>query len=178
MPRDGGQLRLYPFPQSSSLDIDPIHDRLVLFTSRTMLHRVLPSQKERYCFTIWISQRNDSMSFNSRAMVMNEREAARAALMGVKDSKNRNELWEILRMEEVRKHAIKWVFREEWLASLIQSHPSGKEQTALIDRFKNEITVVEQALRPLLPILEEWRSVSGRKNGSMPRSPYPAAQWL
>lgn len=35
---DGGELRLYPWP-NSPVDIQPIDDRLVLFTSKTMLHR-------------------------------------------------------------------------------------------------------------------------------------------
>jgi hypothetical protein len=54
-PEHGGQLRLYPFP-AAPLDIDPLNDRLVLFSSRRMLHRVLPAHHERYCFTIWLSE--------------------------------------------------------------------------------------------------------------------------
>ncbi|GIL47055.1 hypothetical protein Vafri_3886, partial [Volvox africanus] len=52
----GGQLRLYPFPRAP-LDISPLEDRLVLFASTRMLHRVLPSSAPaRCCFTIWLSQ--------------------------------------------------------------------------------------------------------------------------
>ena len=29
---------------------------MVLFSSQHMLHRVLPSAAERYCFTIWLSE--------------------------------------------------------------------------------------------------------------------------
>ena len=173
-PKDGGQLRLYPFPKTKSVDIDPIHDRMVLFSSRTMLHRVLPSHKERYCFTIWISERNDSMLFKSRELAMGEREAARVALMN--DASNtRKQLWELLRMEEVRKHAVKWVYRDEWLASLIQSHPSGNEQNALLARFNSEMEIIEHALRPLLPILEEWRATGGGEFGF---NLFPRPRWL
>ena len=38
-----------------SVDIAPLNDRMVLFSSMHLLHRVLPSAAERYCFTIWIS---------------------------------------------------------------------------------------------------------------------------
>ena len=55
-PGEGGELRLYPWP-SPPLDIAPIADRLVLFSSTRMWHRVLPSgMRDRACFTIWMSQ--------------------------------------------------------------------------------------------------------------------------
>lgn len=54
-PGDGGELRLYPFP-GQPLDIEPLNDRLVLFSSQEMLHRVLPSSAERVCFTVWMSE--------------------------------------------------------------------------------------------------------------------------
>ncbi len=37
-PEDGGQLRLYP-PFAAPVDVEPQHDRLVLFLSNRMLHR-------------------------------------------------------------------------------------------------------------------------------------------
>lgn len=37
-PWQGGELRLYPWP-SEAVDIAPLDDRLVLFSSKTMLHR-------------------------------------------------------------------------------------------------------------------------------------------
>ncbi|KAK3263650.1 hypothetical protein CYMTET_27559 [Cymbomonas tetramitiformis] len=50
----GGQLRLYPFPEPP-VTIEPLFDRLVLFSSPNMLHRVLPSATRRLCFTVWLS---------------------------------------------------------------------------------------------------------------------------
>jgi hypothetical protein len=50
-----------PFPPCYScclqeaVDIAPLNDRMVLFSSMHLLHRVLPSAVERYCFTIWLS---------------------------------------------------------------------------------------------------------------------------
>jgi Rps23 Pro-64 3,4-dihydroxylase Tpa1-like proline 4-hydroxylase len=35
----GGELRLYPFPDAGPVDIAPVADRLVLFSSTRMLHR-------------------------------------------------------------------------------------------------------------------------------------------
>ena len=54
---DGGELELLPF-LSTSVKIKPLMDRAVLFRSDMLLHRVLPSTKERYCFTIWIDGLN------------------------------------------------------------------------------------------------------------------------
>jgi len=114
------------------------------------------------------------MLFKSRELAMGEREAARVALMN--DASNtRKQLWELLRMEEVRKHAVKWVYRDEWLASLIQSHPSGNEQNALLARFNSEMEIIEHALRPLLPILEEWRATGGGEFGF---NLFPRPRWL
>ena len=54
-PAHGGQLRLYPFP-AAHVDVAPLLDRLVLFSSQRMLHRVLPSGAPRCCATTWLSE--------------------------------------------------------------------------------------------------------------------------
>ena len=41
-PAHGGQLRLYP-PFAPSVDVEPWHDRMVLFFSNRMLHRWVPT---------------------------------------------------------------------------------------------------------------------------------------
>lgn len=55
---DGGELVLLPFltkveGKQSEVVIEPKHNRLVIFRSDTGLHRVLPSNAPRFCFTIW-----------------------------------------------------------------------------------------------------------------------------
>lgn len=52
-PTHGGQLALWPFV-GAPVAIPPKMDRLVLFRSDLMLHRVLQSEHERFCFTIWV----------------------------------------------------------------------------------------------------------------------------
>jgi hypothetical protein len=55
-PGPGGQLRLYPWPAGPPVDLEPRFNRLVLFSSARMVHRVLPSRRPgRACFTIWLS---------------------------------------------------------------------------------------------------------------------------
>eukprot|EP00037_Helgoeca_nana_P007216 m.65913 g.65913 ORF g.65913 m.65913 type:complete len:371 (-) comp18026_c0_seq1:77-1189(-) len=50
---DGGELQLVPFCDGT-VRIPPSHDRLVLFYSDRVLHRVLPTTRPRYCFTVWL----------------------------------------------------------------------------------------------------------------------------
>jgi hypothetical protein len=50
---DGGELQLIPFLKKE-INIPPLFNRMVIFYSDRVLHRVLPAQAIRYCFTIWI----------------------------------------------------------------------------------------------------------------------------
>ena len=56
--RDGGQLVLAPWPRRS-IQIDPQGDRLAIFASADMAHRVMPSRAPRYCLTMWLWAAND-----------------------------------------------------------------------------------------------------------------------
>lgn len=52
-PGDGGEVQLLPFLQPP-VTVAPRMDRMVIFQSDWMLHRVLPSNAERYCLTVWL----------------------------------------------------------------------------------------------------------------------------
>ena len=60
------------------MDIPPLNDRLVLFSSQHLAHRVLPSSAERCCFTIWLSAGGRPQLDGGGGGA--EREAARRAL--------------------------------------------------------------------------------------------------
>jgi hypothetical protein len=162
-PEHGGELRLYPFPLASPVDIAPILDRLVLFSSLKMVHRVLPSFTDRYCFTIWLSSTGGLQSFSPSEKHYEQRILVREALS--REVISEKEAFKLLeRVEELRRHALKWVYREEWEQSLLESHPEGSERDDVVARMKFEIVVIEKALRPLLPVLEKWseRSRTGK----------------
>lgn len=54
-PGHGGELTLYPFlSRTPHRSIAPLHNRLVVFRSNTMLHRVEQCHAPRFCITIWI----------------------------------------------------------------------------------------------------------------------------
>eukprot|EP00117_Sycon_ciliatum_P036795 scpid5380/ scgid27649/ Prolyl 4-hydroxylase subunit alpha len=57
---NGGELELLPFLERNVV-IPPLMDRAVLFLSDRVLHRVLPCNSRRLCFTIWF----DSATVNS-----------------------------------------------------------------------------------------------------------------
>ena len=47
VPAHGGELRVYPFP-FAPLDIAPLRGRLLVFSTKSLVHRVLPSMSNRY----------------------------------------------------------------------------------------------------------------------------------
>jgi hypothetical protein len=49
----GGELQLVPWLRPP-VTLAPLHNRLVLFLSDSVLHRVLQCQTRRFCFTIWL----------------------------------------------------------------------------------------------------------------------------
>ena len=49
----GGELVLQPF-LGLAVTVPPLMDRLVIFRSDRVLHRVLPASAPRYCFTVWL----------------------------------------------------------------------------------------------------------------------------
>jgi SM-20-related protein len=51
-PEHGGELRVYPMPYASA-DIAPKFDRIAVFCSHQMLHRVRPSFAPRVCLSLW-----------------------------------------------------------------------------------------------------------------------------
>jgi hypothetical protein len=62
MPGHGGELQLLPFLRAK-VTVAPIFNRMVMFESDRLLHRVQPSWAPRLCFTIWL----DSLHANSDA---------------------------------------------------------------------------------------------------------------
>eukprot|EP01125_Pyxidicula_operculata_P012522 TRINITY_DN4114_c0_g1_i1.p1 TRINITY_DN4114_c0_g1~~TRINITY_DN4114_c0_g1_i1.p1 ORF type:complete len:259 (-),score=35.01 TRINITY_DN4114_c0_g1_i1:24-800(-) len=58
-PGNGGELRLYPLPYKEE-DVAPKMDRLAIFCSHQMLHRVMPAKTPRYCFSLWFGSKSST----------------------------------------------------------------------------------------------------------------------
>lgn len=165
-PGHGGELRLYPFPGMGYVDVEPIFDRLCLFSSQKMFHRVLPAQKERCCLTIWISQhgwkrtqsttgvhdRMDDLKGDAGSKSpygsSKEKRGIIRIVFGGDDSQEglENDLnWvpQLGNVEPLRKACFKYVYRDEWAESLLESHPSDEYGVkSLIDKHWEEVGFV------------------------------------
>ena len=56
-PADGGALLLQPF-LARPVAVQPLFNRMVVFYSHRLLHRVLPATRRRCCLTVWLHGRS------------------------------------------------------------------------------------------------------------------------
>ena len=124
---DGGCLRIYPLPYEQQ-DIAPLFDRLVLFCSTHMLHRVLPCHSPRYCLSMWFASASPSHPFPSRMRLasdpLDEVGLARDAMQGP--------LLAFLFDNATRKNLCKILYSDEWEASCREAF-SNKSDLSHID---------------------------------------------
>ncbi|KAG2445831.1 hypothetical protein HXX76_000435 [Chlamydomonas incerta] len=142
---DGGQLRLYPFP-AAPLDIAPREDRLVLFASTRMAHRVLPATAPRCCFTIWLSQSR------RRAFV---RQAPSLAALEPASPDDVAAAARFLMHPAVRQHVSKLAYAEEWARSLEESHGDSGSRAAMLEQHHKEVDIIRRSLAKYLPVVEQ-----------------------
>ena len=107
-PDDGGELQLVPFP-APPVDVAPKFDRLILFSSQDMLHRVLPSRAPRICVTLWFYETAPGRPAAARA-------APDDPLGGAAG----------------RRLAARYFYRDAWATSIVEAHePSAARDEAL-----------------------------------------------
>uniref|UniRef100_A0A383WJL7 Fe2OG dioxygenase domain-containing protein n=1 Tax=Tetradesmus obliquus TaxID=3088 RepID=A0A383WJL7_TETOB len=148
-PSHGGQLRLYPFP-APPVDIDPLQDRLVLFATTRMLHRVLPSRAPRSCFTIWLSEGRSKAAG-----------VAPKPLLPPPDSGQPSEaLWRFLMQPAVRQHVCKLAYADEWERSILESHPACEATEGALDKHRQEVAAISKALSKFQPGLGQLLSAA------------------
>ncbi|KAK9826372.1 hypothetical protein WJX81_004197 [Elliptochloris bilobata] len=132
-PGDGGELRLYPFPREP-VDIAPACDRIVLFPSTTMLHRVLPSKRDRYCFTLWLSQSRGRPPPPTPLPVLLQEMSAPAS---------REALVALLREPQARRYVSKLFYAAPWAASIEESHAPSPARDAALEQHWREARALE-----------------------------------
>lgn len=124
-PRDGGELRLLPFPRDP-VDVEPVFDRLVVFSSRDMLHRVLPSAALRLCLTLWFYASDGG----------GDRRAATAAAPPAGS----------LADPETRRLAARFRYRDAWAASIEESHDPSPSRDAALANHWADVARIEKVL--------------------------------
>ncbi|KAG2500910.1 hypothetical protein HYH03_001669 [Edaphochlamys debaryana] len=146
-PEHGGQLRLYPFP-APPLDLEPLNDRLVLFASTRMPHRVLPATgPPRCCFTIWLSQ--------TRRRAFVRRSPAPSDLEPPSDpDQDPAAATRFLMHPAVRQHVCKLVYDREWEQSLVESHAPSPARDSVLEQHRRELDIIRRSLARFLPTVE------------------------
>jgi len=130
---DGGELRLYPFPYAH-IDIEPLFNRMVLFSSSLMLHRVLPSQAERFAFTIWLSGPGERL--------------IDLPFTGDRES----DAWAYVLSPKNRKHVARLIYSEEWAESIEESHHNPRR---LVEDHWKSVQIIVNAFRSHLPLISQ-----------------------
>eukprot|EP01101_Sappina_pedata_P004052 TRINITY_DN1660_c0_g1_i1.p1 TRINITY_DN1660_c0_g1~~TRINITY_DN1660_c0_g1_i1.p1 ORF type:complete len:350 (-),score=112.68 TRINITY_DN1660_c0_g1_i1:45-1094(-) len=137
---DGGQIRLYPFPYSH-VDINPIHDRLVLFSSKETLHRVLPSSKLRVCVTMWFTGPHETASLPSPF---------------IRAFEGQDPALQVLVKPSSRMMLSKVLFADEWAQSVKESFGECEETQTVLRSHWAEVERIKKTLSPdLLQLVQE-----------------------
>jgi hypothetical protein len=166
---DGGVLRLQPFLQAP-VDVAPVMDRLVLFYSEQLLHRVSPCNKFRAMFTIWIhgtsmedttphdhtpththtdSHTHTHIDSHSHEKANKENEDNRAEEFA--------QHWmALLEKPYIQRQLSKAVYFEEWRDSYLQAHNKDDDANVLIESLEADVKALETkpGLKSVLTLLK------------------------
>uniref|UniRef100_A0A7R9VFV5 Uncharacterized protein n=1 Tax=Chlamydomonas euryale TaxID=1486919 RepID=A0A7R9VFV5_9CHLO len=135
-----------------------------------MLHRVLPSNSLRVCFTIWLAQ-------GKRPQQQPTSLARLAASVDPLDHASTIKV--LLLHPHVRKHVLKLVYADEWAKSIRESHVLGRQVDQAIAHHWREIDVVKRALRPFLPAVNAMeRSMAAPGKGGVPLDVMSSVAWI
>jgi len=123
-----------------------------------MLHRVLPSLKERRCFTIWLS--GDGLrSIDTDA-----------------PSKGHGSLeWDLLLHPRYRKHIARLVYATSWADSIKESHLANEQTNKLLsEHWKNVYTIMDK-FGSHMPAISQYLPFS---NETIPEFTKEMVQWI
>ncbi|OQR82869.1 hypothetical protein ACHHYP_15381 [Achlya hypogyna] len=146
-PGDGGEIQFYPFLAAEPVTLAPLMDRLVIFSSDSLLHRVLPAQKARHCLTIWLD-----------SATINRAEDTQLSLTASDLGDGWPEFLKRLAKMPVQRLLSRGVYAEEYLESLAQCMGSAKEGFAEMVA-SHEAHLARLALnQPLYALIERMRA--------------------
>ncbi|EIE23118.1 hypothetical protein COCSUDRAFT_29112 [Coccomyxa subellipsoidea C-169] len=133
-PAHGGELQLFPWPRPP-VTIPPLDNRLVIFSTCRMLHRVLPSLAERFCLTTWMSIMNPG--------------PPPTPIQHLEAGSSDRSLENLAAQPEVRRALAKVHLKDSWAQSLIESHADSEARTSMLATFWREVELLQQKIKIL-----------------------------
>jgi len=119
---DGGEIVFQPF-LNNPIHIAPLFNRIVIFRSDRMLHRVNVSKKQRVCLTIWLHGRGDD---SNEKIINNDDENDNVSNSENVNNDYVNDWMSSLQLPSVQRVLSKSLYGEEWKESYQRAH-AGNE---------------------------------------------------
>ena len=132
--QDGGQLQLLPCPLAP-VEVDPLFDRLVLFSSTDMLHRVLPSQTTRLCLTLWFYANGDDEDASGDDSPPASGQDDAPAMQALR----------LLLRPDFRHLFARYVYAREWALSIEQSHEPSQGRSHAVSTHWDDVAAIRLA---------------------------------
>jgi 2OG-Fe(II) oxygenase superfamily len=132
----GGELCLMPF-LGKPVTIAPIMDRLVIFRSDLVLHRVLPSQATRYALTIWLDAESDHVNQDVDVML-------RIPKTALSSSGDWHALCKQLTASPMQRLLSRGVYKEEYMTSLIECMQNADGQDEMLAAHLSQLRAIEK----------------------------------
>ena len=153
----GGEIVLVPF-MGPFVTIRPTFNRLVVFQSESMLHRVNKAVnfpgKGRACLTIWLdgAEENDNASSEQNRNIRND-------LVQLLSSPPEDLISYIRQTPDAQRFLSRWTYRDEYEISLLESHP-GKGLEHMLEAHEDAIRRQRKIKdEELLRVLERVRDM-------------------
>ncbi|KAG3109930.1 hypothetical protein PI125_g10465 [Phytophthora idaei] len=160
---DGGEIVLYPFPNSRVV-VQPRFGELVLFSSQRMLHRVMPANKPRYALTTWMYHspphhaKAESAAYYQNVVSEQTSDVDNATFRGM--------VTKVLR-SPFRRHLVKLAYKDAWAQSLHGSHLQTEAFDHYMATHQKELQVIEAAT---VQMLGNFRAKDGGANSKLPQT--------
>ena len=143
---DGGELQLQPF-LAPAVTIAPMMNRLVVFASDKILHRVLRNHKPRLCFTLWI----DGAEVNLQQ--------ASSLRLSAQDFEDLPALTKKLRSSPAQRLLARATYAELFEKSLVECMGAGDDLQVLLDQHFTHLDRVRKnaMLQKVVQVLRALR---------------------
>ncbi len=137
----GGEIVLVPF-MGPFVTIRPIFNRLVVFQSETVLHRVNKAVnfpgKGRACLTVWLDG-DDSDDDEKKRNASSGNKNIRNDLVQLLSSPSKDLISYIRQTPDAQRFLSRWAYRDEYEISLLESHEPGKGLEHMLEAHEDAI---------------------------------------